>query len=166
MMAAVRTRFSPAGPQHAHLDLVFAQFFPDARLRLPGTQPPQTRRVAQFSLPIVEPEIDRLCCLAQNDDAVETGVFHLRREEAARLRVADRARQGRPGVGGHAALPREGRAGEHAQHQRQHVVGAKRIGAGRHVLEDVVHAKVCAAHVGAIPRFVVLIDMNAGRCSG
>ncbi len=52
----------------------------------------------------------------------------------------------------------EGHAGYDGEHDGKHIVGAERVGAGGHVLEDVVEAEVGAAHVEAVPGVVRLLD--------
>ena len=73
------------GPAAGHFDLAVAQILAQACLRIPRAQAPQVRRVAQLGLAVLDPQVDGVRRLAQEDDAVKAGVLQLGREEAAGL---------------------------------------------------------------------------------
>ena len=99
---------------------------------------------------VVEPEVDGRRRLAREDERVGARGAHLGGEEAAALAVADGAGERRARAGGHAALPGDGQARERAHGHHEHVVGAERIGARRHGLQQEVRRERAPAGVRAV----------------
>ena len=109
--------------------------------------------VAQLIFTVMHPEVDRCGRLAGDDKGVETGKFHLRREEAASLGVANGAGERAFGRGRHAALTGDGCAGGDPQRETEHVFRSQRVYTGLHVAQNVVHVERTAPHVLTVEAF-------------
>src|SRR5205807_4276890 len=98
---------------------------------------------------------------AAHDDPVPAGALELGAPVAAGLRFAEGAGERRFRAHAVAAGAGHGGAGDDARREDQDVVGAERVGAPRHVLEQVVGDEAAATGVAAEEGVARLLDPRA-----
>ena len=154
-----------AGRTHLRdLNALVAQLFHEHLVHLIGRLAPQVTGVSQLDLTSIDPQVHRLGRDSSDHDAVEPGELELCRPEAARLAVAYPTGQRGLGNHGRAALTGDGCPGDAGQHERERVLRAIGVCAGRCVLEEVVETQGTATHVGAVQVFRRLFDAERSRC--
>ena len=165
------------GPDLRDLRLRIADLLLEHAIRVGRHLAPQMPGGLELCLAVVQPEVDGLLGLPREDEGIGARRPHLGREEAAALAVADGAREGRARAGGHAALPRDGEAGQRAHGHDEDVVGSERIGARRDLLEEEICRERAPARVLSVyllgerrllDAALAEIDVvhSAGECQG
>src|SRR5262249_46259745 len=133
----------------------------DRPVDVAGDAAPQVARIAKLHGAVVDPEIDRARRHAVHDDRVPPGPLELGAPVSAGLRLAEASGERRFGT--HAVTAGSGhrRARDDAGSEDQHVVGAERVRALRHVLEQVMRDQSPAAGVPTEERVAGLLDPRA-----
>ena len=147
--------------QRAHA--LVTQLHLDAVLHLARELAPVRRRITEFDLVVLDPQVHRRLGRAVDDDAVPTRRAQLRSPPAARLRLAIAAGQRRLRRRRVAVRSREREPVDHTRREHEHVVRPERLGARLHVAQQDVRGERAAAEVLAIRRLGNLL--RAGRAA-
>ncbi len=123
-------------------------------------QAPQVQSVSQFRFTVVHPQVDRQRCLAFDDDGVKSGGLQFCAPKATHVRFAHGAGERRPGANGVAPAASQRRASKRPAGKDQPIFRPQRVGARRHLFQQIVGDESCTAQVTAVKNVVGRLDSD------